>query len=423
MRFSKHALTKNAGLESVAAVTAILASVSALHAGGPSFPNLGFVSPNAVSADGLVVVGRNNFGGSEAFRWTAAEGLVGLGDLPGGTVFSEALAVSADGSVIVGRSVSDSGSEAFRWTQATGMVGLGDLSGGIFFSQASGVSADGSVVVGWSTSGSGTEAFRWQTGVMVGLGDLPGGSFWSEAHGVSASGSVIVGRATSASGTEAFRWRLGHMKGLDDLPGGSFASNAFGLSATIGSYVVGGSSSGAGSEAFRWTSTNGMVGLGDLPGGYFAAINSTALAVSADGSVVVGRGETGDTNDPQDAAFIWDATNEIRNLKSVLIDDFGLNINNWRLTRATGISDDGLTIVGYGLDLSSIRGWVATLGGPVVPEDVNGDGVVDVLDLIIVLDCFGMPAVPDCGAPDINGDGTVNVLDLIALLLQFGAGG
>ncbi len=54
------------------------------------------------------------------------------------------------------------------------------------------------------------------------------------------------------------------------------------------------------------------------------------------------------------------------------------------------------------------------------PEDVTGDGVVNVLDLIDLLLCFGQPAVPGCSPEDINGDGTVNVLDLIELLLVFG---
>ncbi len=52
--------------------------------------------------------------------------------------------------------------------------------------------------------------------------------------------------------------------------------------------------------------------------------------------------------------------------------------------------------------------------------DVNGDGAVDVLDLIAMLLCFGQPADPGCEAEDINGDGVVNVLDLIDLLLAFG---
>ncbi len=54
------------------------------------------------------------------------------------------------------------------------------------------------------------------------------------------------------------------------------------------------------------------------------------------------------------------------------------------------------------------------------PEDVNGDGVVNVLDLIDVLLCFGLPATPGCEAEDVNMDTVVNVLDLIDLLLAFG---
>ncbi len=55
------------------------------------------------------------------------------------------------------------------------------------------------------------------------------------------------------------------------------------------------------------------------------------------------------------------------------------------------------------------------------PEDVNGDGTVNVLDLIDLLLCFGLPDTPPCDTgQDVNGDGTVNVLDLIDLLLAFG---
>ncbi len=53
-------------------------------------------------------------------------------------------------------------------------------------------------------------------------------------------------------------------------------------------------------------------------------------------------------------------------------------------------------------------------------EDVNGDGTVNVLDLIDLLLCFGQPGFPACIEEDVNGDNTVNVLDLIALLLAFG---
>ena len=53
-------------------------------------------------------------------------------------------------------------------------------------------------------------------------------------------------------------------------------------------------------------------------------------------------------------------------------------------------------------------------------EDINGDCVVNVLDLIELLLCFGQPPVGACALADINADGAVNVLDLIDLLLAFG---
>jgi probable HAF family extracellular repeat protein len=130
--------------------------------------------------------------------------MVSLGYLAGGTNFSYANGVNADGSIIVGQSDSAIGPQAYRWTQATGMVGLGILTGGLW-SSASNVSGDGTVVVGISDSTNGDEAFRWteSTG-MVGLGDLAGGTFASVALAVNSDGTVIVGKGTTASGTEAF---------------------------------------------------------------------------------------------------------------------------------------------------------------------------------------------------------------------------
>jgi len=54
---------------------------------------------------------------------------------------------------------------------------------------------------------------------------------------------------------------------------------------------------------------------------------------------------------------------------------------------------------------------------PACPADVTGDGVVDVLDLIEVLDAWG-----ESGGPaDVTGDGIVDVLDLIEVLYGWGA--
>ena len=51
----------------------------------------------------------------------AAPLFTGLGDLPGGSFYSQAKGVSADGAVVVGYSEHASSTEAFRWTSADGM--------------------------------------------------------------------------------------------------------------------------------------------------------------------------------------------------------------------------------------------------------------------------------------------------------------
>ena len=48
-----------------------------------------------------------------------------------------------------------------------------------------------------------------------------------------------------------------------------------------------------------------------------------------------------------------------------------------------------------------------------VTADVNGDGVVDILDLVIVANAFGK------AAPDLNGDGVVNIQDLVIVANAF----
>ncbi len=64
--------------------------------------------------------------------------------------------------------------------------------------------------------------------------------------------------------------------------------------------------------------------------------------------------------------------------------------------------------------------WIDDFHVNPCPTDITGDGTTNVLDLVDLLLCFGLPAIPGCEAEDVNGDGSVNVLDLIDLLLEFG---
>ena len=56
---------------------------------------------------------------------------------------------------------------------------------------------------------------------------------------------------------------------------------------------------------------------------------------------------------------------------------------------------------------------------PANPADVNGDGVVNILDLVAVAQGFGT----DKKGVDVNGDGVVNVFDLVQVAGAIGDGG
>jgi choice-of-anchor B domain-containing protein len=75
------------------------------------------------------------------------------------------------------------------------------------------------------------------------------------------------------------------------------------------------------------------------------------------------------------------------------------------------------TIIGSDME----RGlFVWRLMQPAIPGDVNGDGMVDVLDLLELLADWGECPLPPNGCPaDVNGDGTVDVVDLLSLLANW----
>ena len=369
------------------ALALAFAGASVALADAPSFQGLGDLPGGAyssaafgISPNGSTIVGHSSSGTlAEACRWTSGGPIQPLGHLSGAVYGSYAYGVSADGLTIVGECDNGTDYRAFRWTPIAGMVDLGDLTtGGNGQSEGREISANGSIIVGISDSDNGKRAFHCTLGAgMVSLGDLPGGSSYSAAYGISGNGLNIAGRSSTALGYQAFCWTDPNGNGLvdpgeeldyhpefglDDLPGGSFYGSAGGMSPD-GSTIVGHSSSlasgSSGREACRWTSA-GVMGLGDLPGGRFYSIG---YGVSADGWTIVGQGDIGTY---EYRAFIWDH-GTMRNLRDVLVTDFGLaeELEGWTLWDATDISDDGLTITGYGFNPSGDgEAWVAHI----VPE-------------------------------------------------------
>ena len=66
-------------------------------------------------------------------------------------------------------------------------------------------------------------------------------------------------------------------------------------------------------------------------------------------------------------AFIWDELNGMRLLQDVLENNAGLNLVGWNLEVAESISNDGMTIAGFGTNPSgNIEAWVANINP--IPE-------------------------------------------------------
>ncbi len=307
-----------------------------------SFQGLGFYlggNSNGLSEDGSVIVGND---GSRPIRWTAAGGVQVLSTSTG-----LARGVSADGSVVVGMV----NNRPFRWTAAGGIQFLHTT--GVAY----GVTPNGLVVVGADKLAADptARAFRWTAaGGMQMLGALVvNGS--SSAHAVSADGSIVVGQGTRAGGREAFRWTeatgiqgLGHLGHAPNNPN-SFSGGALAIS-TDGNVIVGASSAPDGNQGFRWENGN-MMGLGAWPGN-----SAEASGVSGDGSVIVGNVLSGS------GAFIWTAQRGLRELKTALEQEYGLDVTGWTLTRVNGISRDGRVLAGYGMNpQGQFEGWRAVL--------------------------------------------------------------
>jgi len=265
-----------------------------------------------------------------------------------------ASAVSADGSVVVGESgFVSSEAKAWRWTQAGGMTELGPFpASGYIGSGATGVSADGSVVVGYYISSmSGFQVYYSFRQPVGGAVDTFDSDFGWGAAGVSADGSVAISHKA--------RWTL--LGGTQSLPEWEH-STLYALSGD-GAVVAGICRDlNPNGQPFLWSEAEGMVLIDNLAGSRF----TTPSALSEDGSVMVGSALFPDRPmGADDGAVIWTAEAGMKRLKDVLVTDYGLDLTGWTLFDATGISADGWTIVGNGIDPEGhSQGWIATLPEP-----------------------------------------------------------
>jgi probable HAF family extracellular repeat protein len=238
-----------------------------------------------------------------------------LGSLPDPNTFgSAAHAVTTDGRTIAGESVLSStfggAPQAVLWRNGNPASMVATVPGSSVFAA---LSADGTAAIGNAgTQGSppNSFAFYWSQLTGTSVPGHPDGYVNSTASAISADGSTMVGslyrvdpfgtptnrQAARASHAEGF-----FLGGLGYLPGGSDTFSTANAVSADGSVVVGVSTSAnSEQEAFRWTPSSGMVALGFLPGGTASA----AGFVSGDGVVIAGS-VSFSSEPPRQAAFRW----------------------------------------------------------------------------------------------------------------------
>ncbi len=135
---------------------------------------------------------------------------------------------------------------------------------------------------------------------------------------------------------------------------------------------------------------------------------------------VGGSGTGDDSFDSTDAnreALMW-TTAGVQNIETVAT-GLGLNLTGWDLQEATGVSDDGRTIVGWGKNAQGdTEGWVLKLPAVAIPGDFNHDTFVNAGDLGKWRTDFGTGA-----GSDADNDGDSDGADFLTWQKNFGLSG
>jgi probable HAF family extracellular repeat protein len=251
---------------------------------------------------GNTVVGwsETSSGTTHAFRWTAADGMVDLGALPGDAM-SRAVAVldapAQNGALILGVSGEDGRWTPVVWSSSGSISALSiPLIPGFGTALPMGFNAHGDVV-GSDAGGIGLQqGWIWsQSDGKYNLSaNVEGGSNEGAASDVTPSGLVVLTtRAyTCRHTTECWRtYRWSQTKGYDPLgtPGNDPEANVTGLALNETGTVAGWATASASSVTtpYRWDSNTGFTLLanyatGSSGYGYGTAVSSNGTVVGAD---------------------------------------------------------------------------------------------------------------------------------------------
>ncbi|RMH41233.1 MAG: hypothetical protein D6689_11620 [Deltaproteobacteria bacterium] len=196
------------------------------------------------------------------------------------------------------------------------------------------------------------------------LGTLPGHSS-SIALAVADGGNAVVGLSGTPASGRAFRWtRTDGMTDLGVLPTGT-RSQANGVSGD-GTIVVGTADITIGTSSFTrpfvWTADTGMVDLMGTPAQ--CSTEGEALAISHDGTTIVGWREVMGTSDCERHAFRW---------RDGAFEDLGTLGGDF--TYAYAVSADGSVVVGSSFDPMGVEHAVKWTTGS-APQDLGAAGLM-----------------------------------------------
>lgn len=313
-----------------------------------------------ISQDGTVVIGysanRLDRAGPHGrpWRWTAQTGMHEIIIDPADNFF-DFLGMSTDGNTVALRS--QSGEGVWRWTTANGLE-RGGADNGIVFATA--LSADGGTIVGSARVNGGEEvAWRWVSPSFE-IIDNPPGYLTAGAQFVSANGHALVGvsafneSAVFYGDYDAWRWENGSYTLLPS-PAGEARLGELLFVSTDASVILGytsiysenfGGQWGV-DHSWRWSAQEGMSPFRPLPGYLW----TFPTAMSADASLVLGTAFDGTTS----ADWVWSVDEGMRTLP----DDFP-TAGLWQDRVQIAVSEDGSTILGSGLNAQGkLEPWIA----------------------------------------------------------------
>lgn len=424
--------------------------------------SLGSTGGQGSEAWGLNDVGKvvgesttNVFGASHAFLWSNGSAMQDLGTLGGTT--SVARAVN-DAGFVVGRSdVTSQITRAFLWQAGTGMADLGSLGGPDGDSEAWDISdASGSTpfqVVGWTLTGEICQfaggqndvkvGFIWNTvtlmrtlGTTGGFGGVP--NVLSIAFALNEPSTAEVPAVTTVAGSgfpcdgslafcgltstiDSVAWEV---QGLNvasfDLVEPSGFGDGLGEARDVN---VADQLVGWGRDQSRDCKVSALLfespedtspvdlHLSSLPPTHESRAEALTDPDESGNPVIVGANTTAQK------ALVWRKEGASWTV-TVLNTQINAVTCDWDLRLARDINDDGW-IAGLGIHNGVQRAFLLTPLGD-CPADTDGNGAVDVTDLLAVLGHFGACPVGVVCVWDVNADCTVDNLDILALLGAYG---